>query len=128
MGGRLRAADYGTGASCRPGTTSAPGFRAQFGLPVRVVVATDLPTRHRPAWRRRADGVLVNSGPLDGCQGGGDRADHEILAATPGEAAVCTGCGTGCCPGSGSGHADPIIHCPPAARCGPEDQLPVVPA
>ena len=52
-------------------------FARAFGLPVRVVVDTGEPTRPRPASRPPGDGVLVNSGPLDGLtQGRGDPHDH----------------------------------------------------
>jgi leucyl-tRNA synthetase len=124
--------DYGTGAIMAVPAHDQRDldFARKFGLPVRVVVATDQPD---PAVTGRAtpgDGLLVNSGRLDGLS----KADAiariiEILAdKNLGEAAVNYRLRDWLVSRQRFwGTPIPIIHCP---SCGevpvPEDQLPVV--
>ena len=60
--------DYGTGAIMAVPAHDQRDldFAMRFGLPVRVVVATDLPDPGVTGVATPGDGVLVNSGPLDG--------------------------------------------------------------
>src|SRR5487761_1093543 len=60
--------DYGTGAIMAVPAHDQRDldFAREFGLPVRLVVATDQPDPAVPGLATAGDGVLVNSGPLDG--------------------------------------------------------------
>jgi leucyl-tRNA synthetase len=60
--------DYGTGAIMAVPAHDQRDldFARQFGLPVRIVVQTDLPDPGQTGQATPGDGVLVNSGPLDG--------------------------------------------------------------
>jgi len=61
-------ADYGTGAIMAVPAHDQRDldFALKFGLPVRVVVATDEPDPATTGVATTGDGVLTNSGPLDG--------------------------------------------------------------
>ena len=124
--------DYGTGAIMAVPAHDQRDldFARKFGLPVRVVVATDLPDPAVTGMATPGDGVLVNSGPLDGLT----KADAiariiEILAEQSlGEAAVNYRLRDWLVSRQRFwGTPIPIIHCP---SCGevpvPEEQLPVV--
>jgi leucyl-tRNA synthetase len=124
--------DYGTGAIMAVPAHDQRDldFARKFGLPVRVVVATDRPDPAVTGMATPGDGVLVNSGPLDGLS----KADAiaritEILAGSSlGEAAVNYRLRDWLVSRQRFwGTPIPIIHCP---SCGevpvPEDQLPVV--
>jgi leucyl-tRNA synthetase len=123
--------DYGTGAIMAVPAHDQRDldFARKFGLPVQIVVATDQPDPVATGVATPGDGVLVNSGPLDGL------SKREAIDRI-----------TGILSGKGLGKAAvnyrlrdwllsrqrfwgtpiPIIHCP---SCGevpvPEDQLPV---
>jgi leucyl-tRNA synthetase len=60
--------DYGTGAIMAVPAHDQRDldFARQFGLPVQVVVQTDRPDPGQTGQATPGDGVLVNSGPLDG--------------------------------------------------------------
>jgi leucyl-tRNA synthetase len=60
--------DYGTGAIMAVPAHDQRDldFARAFGLPVRVVVQTDLPDPGETGQATPGDGTLVNSGPLDG--------------------------------------------------------------
>src|SRR6185312_10530371 len=60
--------DYGTGAIMAVPAHDQRDldFARKFGLPVQVVVATDQPDPAASGAATPGDGVLVNSGPLDG--------------------------------------------------------------
>ena len=60
--------DYGTGAIMAVPAHDQRDldFARAFGLPVRVVVQTDLPDPAETGQATPGDGALVNSGPLDG--------------------------------------------------------------
>jgi leucyl-tRNA synthetase len=60
--------DYGTGAIMAVPAHDQRDldFAKEFGLPVRVVVQTDLPDPGQTWQATPGDGTLVNSGPLDG--------------------------------------------------------------
>src|SRR5579859_1979953 len=60
--------DYGTGAIMAVPAHDQRDldFAREFGLPVRVVVRTDLPDPEQTWQATPGDGTLVNSGPLDG--------------------------------------------------------------
>jgi leucyl-tRNA synthetase len=60
--------DYGTGAIMAVPAHDQRDldFAKEFGLPVRVVVQTDLPDPAQTWQATPGDGTLVNSGPLDG--------------------------------------------------------------
>jgi leucyl-tRNA synthetase len=124
--------DYGTGAIMAVPAHDQRDldFARKFGLPVRVVVATDQPDPVQTGVATAGDGVLVNSGPLDGLS----KAEAisriiEILADKGlGEAAVNYRLRDWLVSRQRFwGTPIPIIHCP---SCGevpvPEDQLPVV--
>jgi leucyl-tRNA synthetase len=125
-------ADYGTGAIMAVPAHDQRDleFAREFGLPVRVVVDTGDPDPAQTGIATTGDGVLVNSGPLDGLRK--DEAIEktiEILAER----------------GTGEGAVNyrlrdwllsrqrfwgapiPVVHC---EKCGevpvPDDQLPVV--
>jgi leucyl-tRNA synthetase len=124
--------DYGTGAIMAVPAHDQRDldFARKFGLPVRIVVATDQPDPAESGVATSGDGVLVNSGPLDGLS----KAEAisriiEILAGTSlGGAAVNYRLRDWLVSRQRFwGTPIPIIHCP---SCGevpvPEDQLPVV--
>jgi leucyl-tRNA synthetase len=124
--------DYGTGAIMAVPAHDQRDldFALKFGLPVRIVVATDQPDPTETGTATPGDGALVNSGPLDGL---GKQAAIARIIEILGD--------------SGLGKAAvnyrlrdwllsrqrfwgtpiPIIHCP---SCGevpvPDEQLPVV--
>ncbi len=124
--------DYGTGAIMAVPAHDQRDldFAREFGLPVRVVVQTDLPDPVQTGQATPGDGTLVNSGPLDGMN------KAEAIAAI-----------TSILAGKGLGHAAvsyrlrdwlvsrqrfwgapiPIVYC---ESCGevpvPDDQLPVL--
>ena len=124
--------DYGTGAIMAVPAHDQRDldFAMKFGLPVRVVVATDLPDPAQTGSATPGDGVLVNSGPLDGLPKA--EAISRIIE-------ILSECGTGSAAVNYRlrdwlvsrqrfwGTPIPIIHCP---SCGevpvPEEQLPVV--
>ncbi len=60
--------DYGTGAIMAVPAHDQRDldFARQFGLPVRIVVQTDLPDPAVTGQATPGDGTLINSGPLDG--------------------------------------------------------------
>src|SRR6266567_4536934 len=123
--------DYGTGAIMAVPAHDQRDldFAKVFGLPVRVVVQTDLPDPAQ-TWRATpGDGTLVNSGPLDGMR------KAEAIAAI---AAILAASGKGRAAVSYRlrdwlvsrqrfwGAPIPIVYC---ESCGevpvPDDQLPV---
>jgi leucyl-tRNA synthetase len=76
--------DYGTGAIMAVPAHDQRDldFAREFGLPVRIVVQTDLPDPAQTGQATPGDGVLVNSGPLDGLnKTAAIAAITEILAA-----------------------------------------------
>jgi leucyl-tRNA synthetase len=124
--------DYGTGAIMAVPAHDQRDldFARKFGLPVQVVVATDHPDPAETGVATPGDGVLVNSGPLDGLS----KADAisritEILSENgQGAAAVNYRLRDWLVSRQRFwGTPIPIIHC---RSCGevpvPEDQLPVV--
>ena len=124
--------DYGTGAIMAVPAHDQRDldFARKFGLPVRVVVATDLADPVQTGIATPGDGVLVNSGPLDGLP----KAEAisriiEILSERDlGSAAVNYRLRDWLVSRQRFwGTPIPIIHCP---SCGevpvPEEQLPVV--
>ena len=124
--------DYGTGAIMAVPAHDQRDldFARKFGLPVRVVVATDQPDPAVTGMATPGDGLLVNSGPLDGLSKAEAIARIiEILAEKNlGEAAVNYRLRDWLVSRQRFwGTPIPIIHCP---SCGevpvPEDQLPVV--
>jgi leucyl-tRNA synthetase len=124
--------DYGTGA-----IMAVPGhdqrdldFALKFGLPVRVVVATDQPDPATTGTATPGDGRLVNSGPLDGLDKKAAIAliTESLAEKQLGRAAVNYRLRDWLVSRQRFwGTPIPIIHCP---SCGevpvPEDQLPVV--
>ncbi len=124
--------DYGTGAIMAVPAHDQRDldFARKFGLPVRVVVATDAPDPAQTGVAAAGDGVLVNSGPLDGLsKAAAIAAIIEILAERGlGEAATSYRLRDWLLSRQRFwGTPIPIIHCP---SCGevpvPEEQLPVV--
>jgi leucyl-tRNA synthetase len=124
--------DYGTGAIMAVPAHDQRDldFARKFGLPVRVVVATDLADPAQTGVATPGDGVLVNSGPLDGLS----KAEAisriiEILSERDlGSPAVNYRLRDWLVSRQRFwGTPIPIIHCP---SCGevpvPEEQLPVV--
>jgi leucyl-tRNA synthetase len=124
-------ADYGTGAIMAVPAHDQRDldFARAFGLPVRVVVDTGEPDPAETGVATSGDGVLVNSGPLDGLRKAEavERAIGLLAERGTGEATVnyrlrdwllsrqrFWGCPI------------PVVHCP---SCGevpvPDDQLPV---
>jgi leucyl-tRNA synthetase len=124
--------DYGTGAIMAVPAHDQRDldFARKFGLPVRIVVATDQPDPAATGTATPGDGTLLNSGPLDGL---GKREAiariTEILADKElGREAVNYRLRDWLLSRQRFwGTPIPIIHCP---SCGevpvPEDQLPVV--
>jgi leucyl-tRNA synthetase len=124
--------DYGTGAIMAVPAHDQRDldFARKFGLPVRVVVSTDSPDPAQTGVATPGDGVLVNSGPLDGLTKAEAIARIiEILSGRDlGEAATSYRLRDWLLSRQRFwGTPIPIIHCP---CCGevpvPEDQLPVV--
>ncbi|HTU74183.1 MAG TPA: leucine--tRNA ligase [Trebonia sp.] len=124
--------DYGTGAIMAVPAHDQRDldFARKFGLPVRVVVATDAPDPAQTGVATPGDGVLVNSGPLDGLsKAPAITRITEILAERGlGESAISYRLRDWLLSRQRFwGTPIPIIHCP---SCGevpvPEDQLPVV--
>ena len=124
--------DYGTGAIMAVPAHDQRDldFARKFGLPVRVVVATDQPDPAGTGVATSGDGVLVNSGPLDGLS----KAEAisriiDILAERSlGDSAISYRLRDWLVSRQRFwGTPIPIIHCP---SCGevpvPEEQLPVV--
>ncbi|MGI9006755.1 MAG: leucine--tRNA ligase [Streptosporangiaceae bacterium] len=123
--------DYGTGAIMAVPAHDQRDldFAREFGLPVRVVVRTDLPDPAQTGQATPGDGTLVNSGPLDGMN------KTEAIAAIT---AILAGQGLGRAAVSYRlrdwlvsrqrfwGAPIPIVYC---ESCGevpvPDDQLPV---
>jgi len=125
-------ADYGTGAIMAVPAHDQRDldFARKFGLPVRVVVQTDLPDPADSGVATPGDGVLVNSGPLDGLSKAEAIAKIcELMAAEErGKAAVTYRLRDWLVSRQRFwGTPIPIVHCP---SCGevpvPDDQLPVV--
>jgi leucyl-tRNA synthetase len=124
--------DYGTGAIMAVPAHDQRDldFARKFGLPVRIVVATDAPDPAQTGVATAGDGVLVNSGPLDGLSKAEAIARIiDILSERDlGERATSYRLRDWLLSRQRFwGTPIPIIHCP---SCGevpvPEDQLPVV--
>jgi leucyl-tRNA synthetase len=124
--------DYGTGAIMAVPAHDQRDldFARKFGLPVRIVVATDQPDPAATGVATPGDGMLVNSGPLDGLAKQAAIAKiTEILSDKGlGQAAVNYRLRDWLLSRQRYwGTPIPIIHCP---SCGevpvPEEQLPVV--
>jgi leucyl-tRNA synthetase len=123
--------DYGTGAIMAVPAHDQRDldFARKFGLPVQVVVATDQPDPAATGVATPGDGVLVNSGPLDGLskREAIDRITEILADKGLGKAAVNYRLRDWLLSRQRFwGTPIPIIHCP---SCGevpvPEDQLPV---
>jgi leucyl-tRNA synthetase len=124
--------DYGTGAIMAVPAHDQRDldFAVKFGLPVRVVVATDLPDPAETGVATPGDGVLVNSGPLNGLSKAEAIARIIEILAERGLGAPTVNYRLRDWLVSRQrfwGTPIPIIHCP---ACGevpvPEEQLPVV--
>src|SRR5215475_11129160 len=124
--------DYGTGAIMAVPAHDQRDldFARKFGLPVRVVVDTGAPDPAETGVATPGDGVLVNSGPLDGLSKAEaiSRITEILSEKGQGEAAVNYRLRDWLVSRQRFwGTPIPIIHCP---SCGevpvPEDQLPVV--
>jgi leucyl-tRNA synthetase len=123
--------DYGTGAIMAVPAHDQRDldFARKFGLPVQVVVATDQPDPAASGVATPGDGVLVNSGPLDGLpkREAIDRIIEILADKELGQAAVNYRLRDWLLSRQRFwGTPIPIIHCP---SCGevpvPEEQLPV---
>ena len=123
--------DYGTGAIMAVPAHDQRDldFALKFGLPVQVVVATDQPDPVASGVATPGDGVLVNSGPLDGLPKTEaiDRIIEILADKSLGKAAVNYRLRDWLLSRQRFwGTPIPIIHCP---SCGevpvPEEQLPV---
>jgi leucyl-tRNA synthetase len=123
--------DYGTGAIMAVPAHDQRDldFALKFGLPVQVVVATDQPDPVASGVATPGDGVLVNSGPLDGLpkREAIDRITEILADRGLGTAAVNYRLRDWLLSRQRFwGTPIPIIHCP---SCGevpvPEEQLPV---
>jgi leucyl-tRNA synthetase len=123
--------DYGTGAIMAVPAHDQRDldFARKFGLPVQVVVATDQPDPAATGVATPGDGVLVNSGPLDGLpkREAIDRIIAILADKGLGQAAVNYRLRDWLLSRQRFwGTPIPIIHCP---SCGevpvPEEQLPV---
>ncbi len=124
--------DYGTGAIMAVPAHDQRDldFARRFGLPVRIVVSTDLADPAVSGIAAPGDGVLVNSGPLDGLTKVAAIARIIEILAERGLGAAAVNYRLRDWLVSRQrfwGTPIPIIHCP---SCGevpvPEDQLPVV--
>jgi leucyl-tRNA synthetase len=124
--------DYGTGAIMAVPAHDQRDldFALKFGLPVRVVVATDLPDPAETGVATPGDGVLVNSGPLNGLSKAEAIARIIEILSERGLGATAVNYRLRDWLVSRQrfwGTPIPIIHCP---ACGevpvPEEQLPVV--
>ncbi len=124
--------DYGTGAIMAVPAHDQRDldFARRFGLPVRTVVATDQPDPAATGTATSGDGVLVNSGPLDGLakQAAIARIIETLDGKGLGKAAVNYRLRDWLLSRQRFwGTPIPVIHCP---SCGevpvPDDQLPVV--
>jgi len=124
--------DYGTGAIMAVPAHDQRDldFAVRFGLPVRVVVATDLPDPAETGVATPGDGVLVNSGPLNGLSKAEAIARIIEILSDRGLGAPAVNYRLRDWLVSRQrfwGTPIPIIHCP---ACGevpvPEEQLPVV--
>jgi len=124
-------AEYGTGAIMAVPAHDQRDldFARRFGLPVRVVVATDRPDPAESGVATTGEGVLVSSGPIDGLtKTDAIRRIMEILAEQGlGEAAVNFRLRDWLLSRQRFwGAPIPIVHC---GACGevpvPDDQLPV---
>jgi leucyl-tRNA synthetase len=124
--------DYGTGAIMAVPAHDQRDldFARKFGLPVRLVVATDQPDPAEAGTATPGDGVLVNSGPLDGLgkREAIDRITEILTDQGLGRAAVNYRLRDWLLSRQRFwGTPIPIIHCP---SCGevpvPDEQLPVV--
>ena len=124
--------DYGTGAIMAVPAHDQRDldFALKFGLPVRVVVATDQPDPAGTGTAAPGDGLLVNSGPLDGLgkQAAIARITEIMADRGLGRAAVNYRLRDWLLSRQRFwGTPIPIIHCP---SCGevpvPDEQLPVV--
>jgi leucyl-tRNA synthetase len=123
--------DYGTGAIMAVPAHDQRDldFALKFGLPVQVVVATDQPDPVASGVATPGDGVLVNSGPLDGLpkREAIDRIIEILADKSLGKTAVNYRLRDWLLSRQRFwGTPIPIIHCP---SCGevpvPEEQLPV---
>jgi leucyl-tRNA synthetase len=125
-------ADYGTGAIMAVPAHDQRDldFARKFGLPVRVVVQTDLPDPAETGVATPGDGVLVNSGPLDGMtkQTAISRICGILDSEGRGKAAVTYRLRDWLVSRQRFwGTPIPIIHCPSCGEVAvPDDQLPVV--
>ena len=124
--------DYGTGAIMAVPAHDQRDldFARTFGLPVQVVVATDQPDPAETGVATPGDGVLVNSGPLDGLSKAEAIARITEILSEKGQGIAAVNYRLRDWLVSRQrfwGTPIPIIHCP---SCGevpvPEDQLPVV--
>src|SRR6516162_9320339 len=124
--------DYGTGAIMAVPAHDQRDldFARKFGLPVQVVVATDQPDPAETGVATPGDGVLVNSGPLDGLSKAEAISRITEILSEKGQGAAAVNYRLRDWLVSRQrfwGTPIPIIHCP---SCGevpvPEDQLPVV--
>ena len=124
--------DYGTGAIMAVPAHDQRDldFALRFGLPVRVVVSTDQPDPGETGAATPGDGVLVNSGPLDGLgkRDGIERITEILADKGLGRSAVNYRLRDWLLSRQRFwGTPIPIIHCP---SCGevpvPDEQLPVV--
>ncbi|HEY6791904.1 MAG TPA: leucine--tRNA ligase, partial [Trebonia sp.] len=124
--------DYGTGAIMAVPAHDQRDldFARKFGLPVRIVVATDAPDPLESGVATPGDGLLVNSGPLDGLSKGPAIAAIISILAERGLGEAATNYRLRDWLLSRQrfwGTPIPIIHCP---SCGevpvPDEQLPVL--
>ena len=124
--------DYGTGAIMAVPAHDQRDldFARKFGLPVQVVVATDKPDPAETGVATPGDGLLVNSGPLDGLNKAAAIARITEMLSDKGLGSAAVNYRLRDWLVSRQrfwGTPIPIIHCP---ACGevpvPEDQLPVV--
>ena len=83
-------AEYGTGAIMAVPAHDQRDldFARAFGLPVREVVATGGPDPQATGIATPGDGTYVNSGPLNGLTGQGERESRAIIARLEAEGAA----------------------------------------